>query len=434
MTKTRFSRREILRYSGAASLLLVPVLRPRLAHAQEKPVRLVTFYYGNGPTAEIGRMFPARSGDNWTWGNNLLTRALQPHAQYMSIARGLWIRDGRRPKGAHGGAAISWATGSNGLVHPDVDDHASENASIDHWYAEQTGTQKLYLGVERGNRRVFSSSYAGYDQPSQPEQDMRRAYDSVFRGFMPAGDAEQAQRRANRRLFVLDTLVQDLKAAQRIYGLSQQERERLQRYEASLDAIETQLRNPQGSRLTIGSPPDVSFGGSIPERTRAALDILVGAMALDLRNACAFQIGAAYHNTNYSFIPGAPFSHHSAQHDGGGDPTLATVWIHEQAAYLLAQMREIDEGDGTNLLDNAAVLVGCDTPHGNNHNYNMDHPTFLFGKARGRLRGNVDAPSPGGHRDHVDILATTAEALPVAGSNFFAQRARFGGMIEGFLV
>jgi hypothetical protein len=80
------------------------------------------------------------------------------------------------------------------------------------------------------------------------------------------------------------------------------------------------------------------------------------------------------------------------------------------------------------------VLVGCDTPHGSNHNYNLSHPTFLFGKAGGRLKGGVEAPrTPGSHRDLVDMIATAAEALAAGAPNLFTDKASAGRRFSGFI-
>lgn len=445
MSRTTFSRREIFRRVGGAGLLLAPVLAARRVRAAPRR-RLVTFFYGNGPTAYIDQMFPRRVGNAWDWNrgqDDLLTVALQPHAAYMSICRKLHILGGNRPKGAHGGAQIACFTATNELRHPGVDDHASSNVSIDHWYAQRTGTEKLYLAVGRSARRVMSSSYHGDDQPSVPEQNITRAYDTLFRNFRPtAGDGDAARLSAARKEFyVLNLIQEDLKSAQRIFGLSAEEKRRLETYAGIIDGIERRVRaDAERPASSSKQPPTLTSTADTPGKVKANLDIIVGALALGLRQSAAFQLGEAYGNFNFSFFSGAPGDHHAAQHGGSNgerSARRATVWIHQQVAYLLQLMRASDEGDGSNLLDHSVVLVGCDCPHGGNdtdHNYNMDHPTFLFGKAGGRLRGNVDV-NPAAVRDHTDILATAAEALvDDPAHNEFRTRRRFRGLIQEFLA
>jgi hypothetical protein len=447
MAKTTFSRRDIMRLVGGAALLVDPVLRGRTARAAGASTpRLATFYYANGPTANIDQMFPSRMGDGWDWSKpNLLTKALAPHQSYMHIAYDLWINNGSRPKGAHGGAVVLWSTGSGPLLDLNVDNHRASNASIDQWYADVTKTRKLYLGYAVSARAPLRSSYDGPGRPGTPEVDLKRAYDGLFGGISDGAgqtfDLDAYRKRHRRELFVLDAINTDLKASQRLFGFSAPERERLQRYEAMIADLEKDLRaalaNP--TPPSAQGKPQVVFANDLRGSVKAALDIMVGAMALGLRNATAYQLGVAYSGPNYTSI-GGPSGHHSAQHGSGQESARkATIWIHEQVAYMLQKMRGVDMGAGRNLLDESVVLVGCDTPHGANHNYNISHPTFLFGKAGGRLKGGVEAPrTPGAHRDLVDMIATAAEALGAGAPNMFTDKTgagrRFSGFIKEFLT
>lgn len=443
MAKTTFSRREIMRRVGGATLLVAPILRSRQAAAVASTRRtsLATIYYANGPTANIDQMFPPRSGNGWDWSKpNLLTKALGPHETYMHICYDLWVNDGKGTKGAHGGAAVLWATGSGPLLDTNVDNHRASNESIDQWYANVTKTKKLYLGRSVTARAPLRSSYDGPGRPGTPELDLKRAYDEVF-GTVSDGSGQtfdlEAHRKASRRqLLVLDAINVNLKQANRLFGFSTHERERLQRYEAMVADLEKDLRRALDNPAppAVQGRPQVVFQDDIAGSVKAAMDIMVGALALDVRCAAAYQMGVSYSGPNYSAV-GGPAGHHSAQH--GGDQAAArraTVWIHEQVAYMLAKMRGVDVGGGRNLLDEAVVLLGTDTPHGVNHNYNISHPTFLFGKAGGRLKGGVEAPRPaGGHRDTVDMLATAAEALGSGAPNLFTDKAGAGRRFSGFI-
>jgi hypothetical protein len=102
-------------------------------------------------------------------------------------------------------------------------------------------------------------------------------------------------------------------------------------------------------------------------------------------------------------------------------------------------MRAVTESDGSNLLDNSVVMSGTDTPEGRaTHDFRgIDHPTFLFGKAGGRLRGDVVAPAPsGGARDYVDLLATAAEVLAadVGVANPYTAKPGFRSLVSELLA
>lgn len=437
----RLSRRDVIRRAGGAAVLLLPVLRARKASAAN-PVRLLTFYYGNGPTAEIDQVFPARKGNGWDWSaSGLLTKALAPHESYLSIVRGLWMLSGKRPEGSHGGANVNWSTGSDELLNPTNDHHLSSNVSIDQWFADQTKTTKLYLGVAVDAKwRTYRSSYSGRGQPSEPEQNVARAYDSVFSGVMPGTVDVSAQRRESKRqLLLLDAIYGDLKSATRAFGLGYEEKQRLERYEAALVDMEKSVREQAAGPSVIDRAlPAVDRNvreADVKGGTQAMLQIAIGALALGLRRACAFQLSNGFGDVNYAFA-GGPHGHHGAQHSG--NETLArkaTVWIHEQVAWVLSEMRKIDHGGGRNLLDDSVVMVGTDCPHGADHNYNREHPSLLFGKAGGRLRGNVEARPPVGTPwvDHACWLGTIGEALKVT-DNEFARRTRATHMFRELLA
>jgi hypothetical protein len=431
-----------------ASLLLVPVLRSRVARAAGDDAKLVMLYYGNGASESIDRIFPRKTSAGWDWSACPLTNSLSPHESYLSIVRGLRINGGGYPDQIHQTGMLAWTTGDSGILgYPRRASgfYESGHASVDHWFGQATGTSSLVLGVTPAKNEDLSTSRAGPTTFNPVLYDPQQAYIHVFGSIMPS-TGDDTDRQLERRLSVLDVVLQDLRDAERRFGLSLEERERLQRYEAALDQVETRLR-AQRDDLTSGGglPPSPAETASspVPERTRALLDIAIAALALGGQRSVMFQFSSGYDDSiDYSaFVPGASTAHHASQHrDTGsvpGDPKLVTKWIHEQLSYLLTGMRSVTEASGANLLDNSAVMMGTCTPVGiaepgdiSDHRLDSDHPTFVFGKAAGALRGDVEVG--GGTRNYVDLIATVAEGLAAdAGvANPYTRRNGFSSLVS----
>ena len=450
MAKTRFTRREILETAGWGALLLWPVLRARVAKASAGSVRFVTFYYGNGPSRPTQEVIPAATATGFDWSRAVASAGLRRHESYLSIARGLRLNGDVNPSvSPHQAGSLCWSTGATGLagyaLDPTGEYFIGEDMSVDQWFANATGTRKLYLAVGDTANRYVALSASGPDLPSVPEQDPQRAYDAAFGSFMgmDVGDRRLA---AGRRLQVLDVITQDLRSARARFGLSAEERDRLQRYEATLAAAEARLRTDAGGGSPTVPPPrpTATTGSAVPERTRALMDITVAVLALGVHRSVAFQLSSAYDRAiDYSrFVPGASTAHHASQHGIGGatgDPALVTPWVHDQLGYLLDGMRAVTEADGANLLDNSVVMAGTDTPQGRaSHDFRgIDHPTFVFGKAAGRLRGGVAAPAPAsGARDYVDLLATVTQVLADGAgvANPYTSRPGFRSLVSELVV
>jgi hypothetical protein len=455
MAKTLFTRRDVLARGGAAALFLWPVLRSRLARgAEPPPLRLVTFYYGDGPSRSIDKVFPVKSGGIWDWSQATTSApGLQRHEDYLSIARGTRLNGNVNcAPSPHQVGMLCWTTGATDVANDYVLDGTGEfwlgqHESFDHWYATATGTQATYFAVHPTVSQYSALSYVGPNLPTVAEEDPQDAYDGIFGDLVPGGDYDEFRKATQRRIWVLDAIIGDLKAAKTRFGLSAEESARLERYEATLAQTEADLQAllADGGGIDpdeIPPRPDTTSMSAVPLRYKAFIDITVAALAFDLRRSVAFQASPAYDGAiDYSaFIPGGSTAHHASQHGIGGatgDPSIVTPWIYEQLGLLLDGMRDVLEADGSNLLDNSVVLSGTDTPQGQaNHDFaGLDHPTLSFGRAGGRFQGSVDAPAPAsGFRDHLDLLATAADPLAQdAGvANPYTQRPGFGALVDAW--
>jgi hypothetical protein len=109
-------------------------------------------------------------------------------------------------------------------------------------------------------------------------------------------------------------------------------------------------------------------------------------------------------------------SHHRNQPVLVSEYTRVCTWFMEQFAYLLNQMKAVDDGDGS-LLDHSLVLYGCAMKDGNGH-VPRDLPLLLAGKARGALRpGRLFAAAPGTPLSHLHLTIAHQFGLEMADFN-----------------
>ena len=167
--------------------------------------------------------------------------------------------------------------------------------------------------------------------------------------------------------------------------------------------------------------------GSLGQRCKNMLDLLVIAFQCDLTRACSMMLG----NEN-TYIPLRSLDsslpdlrHHDVSHyHGAGKEYLANafhqlnVWQSMQLAYLLGRLQATSDANGP-LIENTLVLFGSGMSAGEHLSYNMDGqvvtnwnkiPMLLAGKGGGHRAGvsyNFN------RADHANLLAAIAEAYGV---------------------
>ena len=128
------------------------------------------------------------------------------------------------------------------------------------------------------------------------------------------------------------------------------------------------------------------------------LDLIVTAFSCDMTRVVTFMLNNAGSNRHYPFL-GVEGAHHEISHHQDDPKKLADLrtiatWEIAQYAYLLQRMKETEEADGTNLLDNSLVFFSSEIEDGNSHRHE-NLPVLLAGGASGRL-------STGRHLDRQD--------------------------------
>jgi hypothetical protein len=251
---------------------------------------------------------------------------------------------------------------------------------------------------------VLRMSYAGPDDPRTPLDDPQQVFTRLF-GDTDAGAAEIDHLRA-KRASVLDAVLDEFHAVDSSLGYD--DRQRLERHANAIRDLENQLDAIGGGsiRAMCGdpTPPTVTAElvdcitnehsstpmqskclASFPEVGKAQMDLMVMAFACDLSRVVSLQWSTAESTTLHSQV-GATGEHHRMSHDLGtynGQLSKVDHWFSEQFAYLLSEMKNIDEGDG-NLLDHTLMFWPNELSEGQAHSRD-DLPYVIAGQAGGQL-------------------------------------------------
>jgi len=451
-------RRELLKGLGlsAAALPFVPLLESR-AEVGAAPKRLIVFCTTTGMTG--------RYPDNWaptgTTNDFSLSPILQPlggggmvnglpitdlsqdclffqgidmksyydspnvggHPRGMgSILTGTPIMEGSMFSGG-GSESAGWAGGIT--VDQEVANHIGKD----------TPFSSLELGVDNfggvGHLR-YVLSYKGEAQPVPVESDPYAVFDRLFSDL--ALDPQELARLRAERLSVIDFLDRDMARFAGRVG-----RADLEKTEAHLDAIrsiEQRLTSGAGAGCVLPELPEginPNADADFPVAGRLQMDMIVAAMACGMTNVASLMWGPAPYGSNFAWVPGVSgnSTFHELSHAGTNDTNsqneiqAISRWFTEQYAYLLQQLKNIPEGDGT-MLDNSLVVWVTDNAKSNNHSGN-NMPYVMGGRAGGavdpgRFLTYDDVP-------HNQLLVSICQAMGLDTEQFGHPQYGEGGLV-----
>jgi hypothetical protein len=416
------SRRTVLRGLGAA--ISLPVLDSLLPKAlavsptsAKPPVRMAVLYMANG--VNVKQWMPSGRGRDFE-----LSPTLSPLADFKDDV--LVFSDLMNKSALHGDGhyvkSAGLLTGTT-ITKTTGRDIRSGGVSMDQLAAQRIGNltplPSLELGIEPvqtgidnnvGYTLLYSShiSWATPTTPVGKEINPQLAFDRLFRSNpraegdnrsvldlvsqqakevrSKAGSADQAK---------LDNYLESVRAVEKRIEFNSEQRAQQHKLTAQqLTAIEglerrvAQFMNdPERQKLAAGVRMRTS-GPEHMEHVRLMLDLMVLAFWSDSTRVATFMFGNAVSSRNFSFLEGVHGGHHEISHHKNNPEQLAQYqkinqWHVAQYAYMLNQMKQIKEGEGT-LLDNSMVLFGSCMRDGNAHDpHNL--PLVLAGRAGGTL-------------------------------------------------
>jgi hypothetical protein len=386
--KVRFRRRELLATSTLAALApFVPILDVEAQGAPRLPSRLVLLFSPNGTLYENW----APVGSETDFALSPILAPLLPYQDKLVVLDGLRVIRNGLGDGHQMGMGGLW-TGSRLLPGPFGGFNGGSagfagGTSVDQAIANAIGAETPYKSLELGvltgpNANVWTRMcYAAPGQPLAPEDNPAAIFDRLF----ARGKGEQV--RAERKS-VLDLVSSDLASLRAQYGGS----DRL-KLEAHLEAVRALEQRNSRSLPTCNVGPDEAEleylkNDDFPAISARQIDQLVMALACDLTRVASLQWSASSSLLRFTWL-GQSSAHHNISHLGDDDPsmieqmTAVQTWYAEQVKYLLDQLAQVPEGDGT-LLDHTLVVWGNELSRGNSHG-NHPVPFVLAGGANGMI-------------------------------------------------
>ncbi len=385
------TRRSMLR--GTAASLALPwleIMRPRLSvpNTVESARRVAFMYIPNGVISQ--HWFPT-GGD----ADFLSPRSLQP---LQSVRDDVVVINGLNRTylsgEPHSQCGSCWLTSAR----PDEfqDGVTAINTTLDQLIAREAGQATPFPSLE-----ISCNSFVDNMEPKMfdaiswygPGYDAKSVNDPVALFERLFGKTEKFNRS------VLDTVMQDARDLRNQLGTA--DRRKLDEYMESVRAIERRLEKQADSRdrlSGITSPvpdqPPVNRG----EYIRLMGDLMLMAFKTDQTRIATLMVGPERWETPqlYDNVFEKPVNHHQMTHDDEFDEEVALIdrFHIEQFAYLVKQMRETREGEGS-LLDNTFFVLGSGLGDGNSHSYN-ELPMVIAGSGGGRVKTGRQITCPEG--------------------------------------
>jgi hypothetical protein len=468
--KATISRRTLLRGIGGIAVAL-PFLeameQPARAATPVAPKRLIIMYTSNGTVLKNWK--PAATGADFPISTILTpldTPLLRPH---LSVISGLKMASAQKLGGnGHARGMTNMLTG-----RPFTEIQATEfgdvgwgsGISIDQELAKRLADPGQLPSIELGvqTKKQYTNFYAymsygeggGSENAISSDDDPRSAYQRLF-GNVPDATKTQAalQKAIDQKKSVLDFVREDFARVKGKLGTA--DRQRLEKHAQLILDFESQL----GVGAFCAKPAEPAFADAdlksaskFPAIGKAHMDLLAIAMSCDITRVGTLQWGSAqagtvfetFIDTNWDDIPDK--YHHGISHAAVAssvtDPTtsqasalqkltLINTWFAEQLAYLGTKLAEMDDVDGTKVLDNTAILWVSEVSEGPTHKF-TDMPYVLLGGAGGALRTNQHFAFDN-QRTHNDLFVTLGQALGVQDFASFGDSEFCSGPIGELLV
>jgi hypothetical protein len=457
MSPLRFTRRNLLRGSLAATAAL-PLLDARRAVGQDAaPVRLVVFATPNGTRNSL--FWP--TGSETDFQLNQITAPLEPYKSKLTFLKGIRLNDSLQ-NGALGGTLGSeHARGTGGMLTARPLNSGSEfesfgnttsgwgsGQSIDQYLAQQlnppTTFKSLQLGVHVRDTEVRSRiSYTASNQPIPPREDPKNVFETLFGAAVPSmpGVTDPALERLwAQRKSVFDLTRAETNRVMQLVGA--QDRLKIEAHLTAMRDVEQRLVGVPGAGPAPGAacvPPtmaavDLGVDEQYAETGKLQMDLAAAALACDQTRILTLQWSYAESEHLFQFL-GLSGNHHVISHDFAQSGTnyeaynAIQTWYAEQLAYFLGKLAAYPEGDGT-LLDNTLLLWATEIGESTQHDLTM-MPYVLAGSAGGAISTGRLLDFSQSRRDNNQMLISIAHALGATDLNEFGDVSGATGPLPG---
>jgi hypothetical protein len=254
--------------------------------------------------------------------------------------------------------------------------------TLDHLVADHIGSKTPFPSLEfscnshNDNKESIyfdNISWYGTGHLAPSIRDPRKMYHRLF-----------STKEIDRYRDITDLVLEDANSLKRDLGYT--DRQKFAEYFDSIRAIETQMDRLEAmktelTKVAFDEPPEAYLPRG--QYIRLMGELMVVALQTGLTNVTTFMVGPERWDTPYKFegLFDKPRSHHQMSHNQTKmiDDLLKVDHFHmEQYVYLLEKMDQIEESDGTSLLDNTLFTYGSGLGDGSTHQYN-DLPIIVSG-------------------------------------------------------
>ena len=241
------------------------------------------------------------------------------------------------------------------------------------------------------------------DAPLVREIEPRVVFDRMFRH--ESGGATTRS--------VMDTVREEARSLRNV--VSSADRQRIEQYFESIDALERRIEFAERQTLQISSDkaltdtlmaPAPGIPSNHQDYLRTMMDLVVLSFQTDATRICTFMLDHEQSNRYLDFIGNVRGTWHALSHyenatgmteDDDGKTSWESVeqkrtmyaevnrWHHQQMAYFLGRMKGILEPNGQTLLDNSMIVYGSSLGDGNEHGKNH-LPTMIAGSGGGTIK------------------------------------------------
>ncbi len=392
------SRRHFLRGLGACvALPLLDAMRPlRAATAPEKPRRSVFVYIPNGVNGLTWQV--TKPGRDFEFSEALAP--LAPHRKDLTVFSGLHHPNGI---GSAHVCADLWLTGAK----LDANQRSVRNTvSCDQIMAEVTSARtripSLELSISAGVGQPNNSTTLAFSRDGVPlpaDENARSVFQRLF--VTDAGGVKAEGEQLQTRRSVLDLVLGDAKSLRRALG--QDDRTKLDEYLHAVRDVETRTERLESwldvPRPAVSKQEAEHFQRNVSktqagEYYRTMYDLIVLALRTDMTRVVTYMSGSEGNGLAIPEIGITQTRHQLSHHNGDPDMlarlTKSDVFLMQQFAYFLEELRKTQDGDEP-LLDRTIVLAGSGMSFGHSH-HNASLPIILAGG------GGLDLK----HGQHID--------------------------------
>jgi hypothetical protein len=402
------TRRTMLRGLGASlALPFLEVMEPTTSkaavlNAARKKLKVGYLYFPNGVAK--GSWQPQRVSVNGQLQElSPWMKPLEPFKEDILIPENMWTPRGN----GHGAGTATWLTGG-GYDGRRID---AGGMSVDQIAAKHVGQDTPLPSLELGTQGegYFSNdlprntiSWTSSNVPMSRETVPRMIFDRMFRK-PEEGMTDKS---------VLDLVLGHARTLKTKVSIA--DKQKIDEYLESVREVEkrmefaeaqSQRASEEGVLTDTLQRPEAGIPSNHQEYVHQLLDMMALAFWSGATRVSSLMLDHGQSNRYFNFIDGVEGTWHALSHyrdvsgkteDDDGKTSWKSLdskhsmycavnrWHHEQVAYLLGRMKELNDGEGS-LLDNTMLLYGSSLGDGHTHG-EEDLPLLFAGGGAGAIQ------------------------------------------------